>query len=100
MRVDAWLDAIGGTEFLAELHRIEKEMFEADWAEARARVGDRATAADLRRTAVQRRADAMVALGSGLTLLALARLERGDLQSTRRPVILLESPTTTSKEIR
>ena len=60
VRVDAWLDAIGGTEFLAELHRIEKEMFEADWAEARARVGDRATAADLRRTAVQRRADAMV----------------------------------------
>lgn len=60
VRVDAWLDAIGGTEFLAELHRIEKEMFAADWAEARARVGDRATAADLRRTAVQRRADAMV----------------------------------------
>lgn len=60
VRVDAWLDAIGGTEFLAELHRLEKEMFAADWAEARARVGDRATAADLRRTAVQRRADAMV----------------------------------------
>ncbi|HMQ25857.1 MAG TPA: DEAD/DEAH box helicase, partial [Acidimicrobiales bacterium] len=60
VRVDAWLDAIGGTEFLAELHRIEKEMFAADWAEARERVGDRATAADLRRTAVQRRADAMV----------------------------------------
>ena len=60
VRVDAWLDAIGGTEFLAELHRLEKELFAADWAEARARVGDRATAADLRRTAVQRRADAMV----------------------------------------
>ena len=57
VRVDAWLDAIGGTEFLAELHRIEKEMFVADWAEARARVGDRATPADLRRTSVQRRAD-------------------------------------------
>ncbi|MCB1017500.1 MAG: DUF222 domain-containing protein [Acidimicrobiales bacterium] len=60
VRVDAWLDAIGGTEFLAELHRLEKEMFAADWAEARSRLGDRATAADLRRTAVQRRADAMV----------------------------------------
>ncbi len=60
VRVDAWLDAIGGTEFLAELHRLEKEMFEADWAEARARCGDGATASDLRRTSVQRRADAMV----------------------------------------
>jgi len=60
VRVDSWLDPLGGTEFLDELDRIEQELFEADWAEARARVGERATARDLRRTAPQRRADAFV----------------------------------------
>ena len=60
VRIDAWLDAIGGTEFLAELRRLEKELFEADWAEARARLGDHATASGLARTAEQRRADAFV----------------------------------------
>ncbi|MBL8775055.1 MAG: DUF222 domain-containing protein [Acidimicrobiales bacterium] len=60
VRLDAWLDPLGGTEFLDEFHRIEQEMFEADWAEARARVGERATQRDLRRTAKQRRADAFV----------------------------------------
>ena len=60
VRLDAWLDAIGGTEFLAELHRLERRLFEADWAEARARIGDTATQHDLRRTAPQRRADAIV----------------------------------------
>lgn len=60
VRIDAWLDAIGGTEFLAELRRLEKEMFEADWADARARLGDNARASDLARTAEQRRADALV----------------------------------------
>ncbi|MBL8777753.1 MAG: DUF222 domain-containing protein [Acidimicrobiales bacterium] len=60
VRIDAWLDAIGGTEFLAELRRLEKELFAADWAEARARLGDHAKASDLVRTAEQRRADALV----------------------------------------
>jgi hypothetical protein len=36
--------------------------FEADWAEARARLGDRASANDVVRTAAQRRADALVEL--------------------------------------
>lgn len=60
VRLDAWLDPLGGTEFLDELGRIEQELFEADWAEARARVGEHATARDLRRTAPQRRADPLV----------------------------------------
>ncbi|MCB1016148.1 MAG: DUF222 domain-containing protein [Acidimicrobiales bacterium] len=60
VRIDGWLDPLGGTELLAELHGIEQELFESDWAEARARVGDRATARDLHRTAPQRRADALV----------------------------------------
>jgi len=60
VRIDAWLDAIGGTEFLAELHRLEKHLFDTDWAEARARLGDNAKASDLARTAEQRRADAFI----------------------------------------
>jgi hypothetical protein len=60
VRIDAWLDAIGGTEFLAELHRLEKHLFEADWAQARERLGDTTKASDLARTAEQRRADAFV----------------------------------------
>lgn len=57
--VDALLDPIGGEIFLRELERLEQIEFEADWADARERVGDAATAADLRRTPKQRRADAL-----------------------------------------
>jgi hypothetical protein len=45
--------------FGGALGRIEKELFDADWAEARGRLGDSATAADLRRTPRQRRHDAL-----------------------------------------
>ncbi|MGK2948050.1 MAG: DUF222 domain-containing protein [Acidimicrobiales bacterium] len=57
--VDAMLDPITGEIWLRELERLEQEAFEADWAEARARLGDAATATDLQRTPKQRRADAM-----------------------------------------
>ena len=57
--LDALLDPVGGAIVARELRRIEQELFEADWAEARQRLGDAATAADLARTAKQRRADAM-----------------------------------------
>ena len=60
VRIDAWLDAIGGTEFLAELRRLEKHLFDADWADARERFGDDAKVSDLARTAEQRRADTFV----------------------------------------
>jgi len=59
-RLDGKLDPIGGAIFAGELGRIEDEMFAADWAEARERVGETATAADLARTFPQRRADALV----------------------------------------
>ena len=57
-RVDGWLDPERGGEITAELARLEQILFEQDWAEARARVGDGATEADLLRTAKQRRVDA------------------------------------------
>jgi hypothetical protein len=43
-----------------ELERREQEPFAADWAEARARLGDAATVADVARTPAQRRHDALV----------------------------------------
>jgi hypothetical protein len=53
-------DPISGTIVNNELKRLEQQLFDADWAEARSRLGDRATAADLKRTPAQRRADALV----------------------------------------
>ena len=58
--LDGIFDAIGGEILAQELKRIEKELFEADWAEAKARVGDGVGVGDLGRTAAQRRADALV----------------------------------------
>jgi hypothetical protein len=58
--VNGVLDPIGGTVYLNELRRLEQELFESDWREARERLGSGATATDLRRTPEQRRADAMV----------------------------------------
>ncbi len=57
--VDALLDPIGGAIVLRELERLEQELWEADWAEARSRLGDAACEQDLCRTRRQRRADAM-----------------------------------------
>ncbi len=57
--VDALLDPVGGAIFLRELERLEQELFETDWADARARLGDAACGEDLARTRKQRRADAM-----------------------------------------
>ncbi len=57
---DVVLDPIGGAVVSNQLGRIDKELFEADWAEARSRKGDAATVSDLARTPTQRRADALV----------------------------------------
>jgi hypothetical protein len=58
--LDAVLTPVGHATVGEALRRIERELFEADWAEARARLGDAATPADLGRTPAQRRADALV----------------------------------------
>jgi hypothetical protein len=58
--LDALLDPISGTVVSNALRRIEDELFDADWAEAKERVGEEATVADLTRTPAQRRADALV----------------------------------------
>ena len=58
--LDGVFDAIGGEILAQALKTIEDELFHADWAEAKARVGERVSHAVLRRTPAQRRADALV----------------------------------------
>jgi len=61
VRVDGWLDSIGGAIYLKELERLETHLFEQDWAEAVDRLGEgNVTAADLCRNPAQRRAAAQV----------------------------------------
>jgi hypothetical protein len=57
---DVWLDPINGTIVSDALRRIDEELFGADWAEAKQRVGRDPLAHELRRTPKQRRADALV----------------------------------------
>ena len=58
------LDPIAGSIVSAELERIESLLFEADWAEARRRLGREPQVADLTRTPGQRRADALVEMAT------------------------------------
>ncbi|HUP69359.1 MAG TPA: DUF222 domain-containing protein [Acidimicrobiales bacterium] len=57
------LDAIGGTILSNELRRLEAKLFEADWAEAKQRLGRDPLIFELARTPGQRRADALVEMG-------------------------------------
>jgi hypothetical protein len=61
---DGTFDPISGEIVAAELRRIEEQLFAADWAEAKGRVGDHVRNSDLRRTPAQRRADALVEMAT------------------------------------
>jgi hypothetical protein len=52
-------DFLDGAIVSNELKRLEKELFDADWAEAKERLGREPRVGELARTAPQRRADAM-----------------------------------------
>ncbi|MCC5951000.1 MAG: DUF222 domain-containing protein [Acidimicrobiia bacterium] len=58
-QIIARLEAVGGATVIAELERLERQLFEADWAEARQIHGEDTTSAHLKRTNNQRRADAL-----------------------------------------
>ncbi len=58
-RLDGWLSRDGYHEVRAELDRHYQRLLDQDWAEARSRLGDAATALDLARTPGQRRHDAL-----------------------------------------
>jgi Domain of unknown function (DUF222) len=60
--LDGLLTPLGRATLAGALGRIEQELFEADWAAARAEHGDTATAGHLARTPAQRRHDALVEL--------------------------------------
>ncbi len=57
---DLVLDPVSGAVVSNQLRRIDSELFDADWAEARSRLGEEASASALVRTPAQRRADALV----------------------------------------
>jgi hypothetical protein len=61
-RLEGELGRLDGTQFGEALARVERELFESDWREARERLGREPTVGDLRRTPGQRRADAVVEL--------------------------------------
>jgi hypothetical protein len=66
---DMWLgritlDPISGSIVGGELRRLEQELFEADWAEAKAALGRDPSTTDLARTSGQRRADALVEMAT------------------------------------
>lgn len=58
--LDVEFEPIGYATFAEGLRRIEQEMWTADWAEARDRLGEAATTTDLARSAAQRRYDALI----------------------------------------
>ncbi len=61
---DGVFDPICGDIVAREIQRIEDELFAADWAEAKARVGEDVRPSDLRRSPAQRRADALVEMAT------------------------------------
>jgi hypothetical protein len=60
--LDGRLTPLGRATVAGALGRIEHELFEADWAQARAEHGDQACGAHIARTPAQRRHDALVEL--------------------------------------
>lgn len=58
--LDGMLDPIGGSIFDRELRRLERQLFQADWREAEARLGHDPLLHELERTSAQRRADALI----------------------------------------
>jgi hypothetical protein len=62
--LDGQGDAVSGSIVATELKRLDKAMFEADWAQAKARVGEGVCVADLARTPAQRRWDALVEMAT------------------------------------
>ncbi len=62
--LDGMLTPLGYATVDAALRRVEQELFDADWAAARAQHGDATTAGHLTRTPAQRRHDALVELAT------------------------------------
>ncbi|HEY1466936.1 MAG TPA: DUF222 domain-containing protein [Acidimicrobiales bacterium] len=90
---DMWLghmtmDPLSGAVVSDELGRLEHELFEAEWAKAKERLGREPTVSDLERTAGQRRCDALA---------EMAKRSRTAPANGRRPAplisVLVDFPT-------
>ena len=72
VRVDGWLGRVGGSLVTRELDRLCDWLFEQDWAEAAARLGEgNVTAADLRRSTAERRAAALILMAERSSAMSL-----------------------------
>ena len=72
VRVDGWLGRVGGSLVTRELDRLCDWLFEQDWAEAAARLGEgNVTAAGLWRTASQRRDAALILMAERSAAMSL-----------------------------
>jgi hypothetical protein len=90
--LDAEFEAVGYATFVEALRRIEQELWETDWAEARDRLGPDAKKRDLARSDAQRRYDALI---------EMARRSAAAAPGARPPVPLIsvhiDHPTTTGR---
>ncbi len=75
--IDAALDAVRGAAFKTVFDRLVDELFRADWAEAKERLGRDPAVHELTRTHAQRRADALVEMA--------VRAEMCTTPTARRP---------------
>ena len=82
------MDPLTGTAVAEELGRLEHELFEAEWAEVKGRLGREPTVSDLERTPGQRRCDALA---------EMATRSRTAPENGKRPVplisVLVDFPT-------
>jgi hypothetical protein len=62
--LDGVLDRVGGSIVQQTLLRIERELFDADWTDAKQRLGRDPLVHELERTPAQRRADALVEMAT------------------------------------
>jgi hypothetical protein len=90
--LDVEFEPVGFAEFSEALRRIEHELWETDWADARDRLGPDAKKRDLTRSDAQRRYDALIEMARRATAMPAG---------ARKPVPLIsvhiDHPTTTGR---
>jgi hypothetical protein len=86
------MDPVSGSAVSTELNRLEHELFEAEWAEVKERLGREPTVSDLDKTPGQRRCDALA---------EMAKRSRTAPANGKRPAplisILVDFPTLTGR---
>jgi hypothetical protein len=90
--LDATFEPVGFAMFSEALRRIELELWQADWAEAKARLGEGVAESDLCRTRAQRRYDALIEMARRATAVP-------DGARLPRPLVtvLVDAPTLTGR---